>query len=217
VNDPGVSSVRVATVTGLRFTTSSELPSNPPPTNVDVTLTDPTPTLAIYLATLALPDFPSGRTNCPNDPGYRHTITFTDGDAIVMTAVLNAGGCRDVTISGATSTRWAVDDAYWSVLAQNLGVPESAFFSLASNLEADGGTCAYPPTVNVDSNPSGNGCFGGPPKQLCSGGSCQPLCASSQYEMICYDGVNPDAALGCQPIPTPTPSRLLFYCCPCAN
>jgi hypothetical protein len=54
--------------------------------------------------------------------------------------------------------------------------------------------------------------------QICDGaGSCRPLCDSSQYELGCYDGPNPDAALGCQIAPTPTASNVLLYCCPCAN
>ncbi|HTA18014.1 MAG TPA: hypothetical protein VK989_01910 [Polyangia bacterium] len=118
-------------VTGLHFTTSSAFPENPPPTNVDVTLTDPVPTRAIYEATLALPAFPSGRFNCPNDPGYRHTIAFTNGASVVVTAVLNPDGCRDVTIAGAPPAR-ETDDDYWALLAQNLGVEETAFFSLAT-------------------------------------------------------------------------------------
>ena|SRR5579862_5525735 len=121
-----------AMVTGLHVTTSSAFPENPPPTNVDVTLTDPLRSRAIYDATLALPDFPPGRFNCPNDPGYRHTITFTNGKSVVATATLNPGGCRDVTISGAPPVRWtATDDAYWALLAQNLGIDESTLFSAA--------------------------------------------------------------------------------------
>jgi hypothetical protein len=121
------------TITGLHFTTSSAFPDNPPPTNVDVTLTDPIPARAVYSATLALPDFPPGRYNCPVDLGYSHTITFMNGQAVAATATLNAGGCREVTISGAPPLRWtATDEPYWALLAQNLGVQESTLFSLAS-------------------------------------------------------------------------------------
>jgi hypothetical protein len=206
-----------ATITGLRFTTSSEFPTNPPPTDVDLTLTDPTPSLAIYRATLALPVAPSGPVSCPNDPGYRHTITFFAGQFVEATAVLNPEGCQDVTISGSSTTRLATD-AYWTTLAGNLGIQRSTLFSLASTtIDPDGGVCEYPASVNVNSSPSGPGCFAGHTGQLCEGGSCRPFCTSPQYEMSCYDGSAPDAALGCQSIAIPTPSNVLFYCCPCAN
>ena len=96
------------------------------------------------------------------------------------------------------------------------------------------GTCHYPATVDVNSSPSGPGCFARPPAQICevsngatvnvdggvSGGteSCSSLCGPSQYEMTCTDtNDGPDPALGCQVIPIPTPSCCLYYCCPCAD
>lgn len=120
-----------ATVTGLHFTTSSAFPGNPPPTNIDVTLTDPTRARAIYSATLGLPDFPPGLVNCPADLGYGHTITFTNGQAVVGTATLSAGGCRDATISGSPQVR-QTDNAYWALVARNLGIEDSVLFSLAN-------------------------------------------------------------------------------------
>jgi hypothetical protein len=102
----------------------------------------------------------------------------------------------------------------------------------------DGETCKYPAGVDVNSSPSGSGCFAGPAGQSCevsngatvnadgavSGGteSCKPLCGASQYELTCMSPVgqiapDPDSALNCQIIPLPTPSGTLFYCCPCAD
>ena len=118
-------------VTGLHFTTSSALPDNPAPTNVDVTLTDPGPARVIYHATLALPDFPSGTYNCPADPGYSHTIVFTREPDAAVTATLDTGGCRGATISGAPPVR-QTNDAYWSLLAQNLGVEVATLFETAA-------------------------------------------------------------------------------------
>ncbi len=121
------------TVTGLHLTTSLGLLDNATSANVDVTLTDPIPSRAIYAATLALPDFPPGRTNCPPDVGLSHTIAFTHGESVVATVVLNASGCRGVTISGSPSIRRAVDSAYWTSLAQNLGIRESTLFPSAAS------------------------------------------------------------------------------------
>jgi hypothetical protein len=118
-------------ITGLHLTTSSEFADNPPPPNVDVTLTDPGPSRVIYEATLALPDFPPGVFNCPIDLGYRHTIAFMSGQQMVMIASLNIGGCRDATIAGVPPER-QTNEAYWALLAQNLGVDESALLSTAA-------------------------------------------------------------------------------------
>ena len=127
-----------------------------------MTLTDPTPSLAIYRATLALPVAPSGPVSCPDDLGYRHTITFFDGQVVEATAVLNPEGCEDVTISGSSTTRGATD-AYWTTLAENLGIQRSTLFSLASTtVDPDGGICQYPAGVNVNSSPSGPGLLCGP-------------------------------------------------------
>jgi hypothetical protein len=119
-----------ATVTELHFTTSSEFPDNPKPTNVDVTVTDSARSRAIYEATVGLPDFPPSTFNCPADLGYRHTIDFTLEGRAPVTATLNIGGCRDATISGAPPVR-QTDEAYWQLLAQHLGVDEPTLFVTA--------------------------------------------------------------------------------------
>ena len=104
----------------------------------------------------------------------------------------------------------------------------------------DGGSCTYPSGVEINSSPSGSGCFAHPPGQICqvsngatvnaadgavSGGTetCKSLCGASEYELTCNGAAvnaiapEPDSALGCQTIPIPTPSSTLSYCCPCAD
>lgn len=120
-----------SSITGLHFTTSSMYAENPQPTDVDVTLTDPAPSRAIYEATLALPDFPPGTYHCPADMGYRHTIVFAGDTHAAATTTLNTGGCRDATIAEAPPTR-KTDAAYWALLARNLGVEEAALFETAA-------------------------------------------------------------------------------------
>jgi hypothetical protein len=115
-------------ITGLHFTAATEIPANPPP-DVDVTLTDPTPSRAIYGATLALPVYPPGAYSCPNDWGVRYSIVFRAGQSDATTAVLNPTGCAEVTISG-SSTRRAIDPIYWMSLAENLGIPQAAIYPL---------------------------------------------------------------------------------------
>ncbi|HSY25516.1 MAG TPA: hypothetical protein VK841_25525 [Polyangiaceae bacterium] len=102
----------------------------------------------------------------------------------------------------------------------------------------DGETCKVPAGVAVQASPSGSGCFAGPAGQICevsngatvnadgavSGGteSCKSLCGASEYELTCAGPIVqnapvPDSALNCQVIPLPTPSGVLYYCCPCAD
>jgi hypothetical protein len=88
-----------------------------------------------------------------------------------------------------------------------------------------GGTCQYPPNVQVESDGLGvGGCFAEPPVQLCQAGGCSSMCPGSQYELYCrsQEAVGssipqPDSTLGCQIIVIPTPSNALFYCCPCVG
>lgn len=111
---------------GLHFTSSTEIPSNPPPT-VDVTLTNATAAENIYTATLALPDFPPGEYNCPNDDGVRYEIAFLSGQSVAVSATLSPTGCGDVTISG-SATRRVLDEGYWATLARNLGIAEATIY-----------------------------------------------------------------------------------------
>jgi hypothetical protein len=99
---------------------------------------------------------------------------------------------------------------------------------------SDAGTCHYPASVQVSSDASGPGCFAHTPGMICQvsngatvlpdGGvangteTCSSLCGTSDYEMTCMNtSAEPDPSLGCQVIPIPSPSDVLFYCCPCAE
>jgi len=50
---------------------------------------------------------------------------------------------------------------------------------------------------------------------------CDPACRFSEYSLNCHGGPDPAAeipvpadSLGCRAVPIPTPSNVLFYCCP---
>jgi hypothetical protein len=70
-------------VTGLHFTGSTSIPSNPPPA-VDITLADAVPARAIYTLTLTLPEFPPGIYSCPIDLGVRYRFDFMEGASIAV-------------------------------------------------------------------------------------------------------------------------------------
>jgi hypothetical protein len=101
--------------------------------------------------------------------------------------------------------------------------------------------CIYPPAASTYDDASAAGCTPQPAASICQvsngatvlpdGGvlngteTCSSMCAPSHYELVCSGGgvqhpVNipdPDPSLGCTVIPIPTPSDVLFYCCPCGS
>jgi uncharacterized protein YceK len=142
---------------------------------------------------------------------------------------LAVGGCSSASSSTGPST----------------GAPKTIDPGTADQGTADHGTdastetCHYPANVEAASDAAGAGCLASPPHSICqvsngatieadgsvSGGteSCQPLCPASNYELTCTGAPimgsipDPDPSLKCQVIPIPTPSNVLFYCCPCAE
>lgn len=53
-------------------------------------------------------------------------------------------------------------------------------------------------------------------------GTCHSPCTQDEYTLTCLGSSSlvgaipaPDTSLGCSAIPVPTPSNVLFYCCPC--
>ena len=115
-----------AQVSALHFTTSTSLPSNPPPA-VDVTVADAATARAAYERTLALPEFPPGTYNCPFDFGVRYRLDFMSGPSLAVTVTANPNGCGEVQIPG-TNTRRALPSDYWAALAQTLGIDESMIY-----------------------------------------------------------------------------------------
>ena len=113
-------------VTGLHFTASSSLASNPPPA-VDVTVTEASPARAIYALTLALPQEPSGTYHCPADFGVRYRLDFMSGASTAVIVTANPSGCGEVLIPGTTPRRALTSD-HWAAVAQNLGIDESTIY-----------------------------------------------------------------------------------------
>jgi hypothetical protein len=116
------------------------------------------------------------------------------------------------------------------------GAPSTADQGAVASAE----TCHYPANVEAASDAAASaGCLASPPHSICevsngaiiaadgsvTGGteSCRPLCPASTYELTCTGAQimssipDPDPSLSCQVIPIPTPSDVLFYCCPCAG
>jgi hypothetical protein len=135
-------------VTLLSFSTASTIPSNLPPP-VQITVTDATKAQDAYQETLALPlaqlltPQPGGHS-CLDDWGVTYQLTFSLASGGTLTVVADPNGCRSVSIPG-TCVRSA-DSAYWSQLAQDLGIPESEIYPYSPNIvqppDAGAAACA---------------------------------------------------------------------------
>jgi hypothetical protein len=88
-----------------------------------------------------------------------------------------------------------------------------------------GSALSCPPLEQADAGDAGSesaGCLPGPTAMICTSGDCHPLCPAGDYEMTCRGAgpmgpiPGPPSGLGCSITPIPTPSNVLFYCCPCA-
>ena len=113
-------------VTALKFSTVTSIPSNPPP-SVHVIVADAAKAQDAYQATLALPAAPQGVVrSCPLELGVTYQIALFLANGSRLMATADPNGCSYVDISG-TCTR-STDPAYWSQLAQDLGIPVSEIY-----------------------------------------------------------------------------------------
>lgn len=146
--------------------------------------------------------------------------------AVAFTLLLSLTECGSSSVNTSTET-----DASPDANAANPLVP-------------DAGACSWPASFTSSGDASSVGCWATLTHDICkvpTGGSfnaqdgtirgpdgqvvtdaCQDLCLASEYALTCSgDGMmptsmpSPDTSLGCMPIPVPTPSNVLFYCCPC--
>jgi hypothetical protein len=116
--------------------------------------------------------------------------------------------------------------------------------SAASSIIVDAGACGWPTSVTLSGDAGSVGCWAKPTFNICevpNGGSvnaqdgtirgpdgqvvtdaCKDACSASEYALTCTGDTmmpssipSPDSSFGCTGIPVPTPSNVLFYCCPC--
>lgn len=81
----------------------------------------------LYNALLALPVQPQGTYYCPIDFGTLYHLRFFDTTGrLVATAIVEPGGCQDVTLPDG-SHRWtATTPGFWTIFAAAFNMPESA-------------------------------------------------------------------------------------------
>lgn len=84
-------------------------------------------------------------------------------------------------------------------------------------------SCLSPAGVSDAPDAGGAGCFRMPSFQICDPTSCQNACTGATFPLSCTGAAqfgsipDPEPSLGCTVVPIPTPSDVLFYCCPCAK
>jgi hypothetical protein len=84
-------------------------------------------------------------------------------------------------------------------------------------------TCQAPAGISTGADAAAPGCVADPSFKICGPSTCQSACSASEVAVTCTGASQfgpipaPDAALGCTVLPVPTPSDVLFYCCPCAQ
>ncbi|WIG61522.1 MAG: hypothetical protein OJF49_004270 [Ktedonobacterales bacterium] len=83
---------------------------------------------SLYTLIPSLPFGPKGDVSCPVDFGLRFELTFSRSSQVLMRAVASPEGCG--TISWDTSEGRLTTEAFWSKLAQILGVPESQLLAI---------------------------------------------------------------------------------------
>jgi hypothetical protein len=114
------------TFISLRAIRTSGFPQNHVPP-FDHTTGDTAKIMQLYEAMLALPPFPSGTINCPNDLGVAYHLTFVRADEATATVLVNATGCQSVVFSPQHDIRANFDsDAFWRLFADTFDVPQSA-------------------------------------------------------------------------------------------
>lgn len=96
----------------------------------------------LYAATLSMPAFRpilAKGYSCPIDGGVSFRVEFKSDEHVLLLADAEAGGCNPLRIGGAGvyvlplnegDVRIA-DQAFWSLLAKAVGVPEPSLFAAA--------------------------------------------------------------------------------------
>lgn len=116
------------TLTSVHVVRVNTIPQNhiaPYDTPFDVMQTDVAKVRDLYTLMATLKPMPPGTYSCPADLGVRYDVTFYSGATTAITATIEATGCGILTL-GNTSHWWAPVETFWSEVANDLGVPESA-------------------------------------------------------------------------------------------
>lgn len=115
-------------LTSVHVVRVNSIPQNhmaPYDTPFDVTQTNGAKVRDLYTLMATLKPMPPGTASCPADLGVQYNVTFVSGTTTAMTGTIDATGCGILTL-GNTSHWWAPDQTFWSEVATDLDVAESA-------------------------------------------------------------------------------------------
>jgi hypothetical protein len=102
----------------LRVSTLAQVKSMP----FEISVTDSTRVQQLYQAIESLPKFPANTViHCPLDDGVKYHLDFFQSSTLLSQAILDASGCRALHLTTTDIRR--TNDAFWSLLAKELGVP----------------------------------------------------------------------------------------------
>jgi len=102
----------------LRVSTLAQVKSVP----FEISVTDSTRVQQLYQAMQSLPKFPANTViHCPLDDGVKYHLDFFQSSTLLSQAILDASGCRALHLTTTDIRR--TNDAFWSLLAKELGVP----------------------------------------------------------------------------------------------
>ena len=102
----------------LRVSTLAQVKSVP----FEISVTDSTRVQQLYQAIQSLPTFPANTViHCPLDDGVKYHLDFFQSSTLLSQAILDASGCRALHLTTTDIRR--TNDAFWSLLAKELGVP----------------------------------------------------------------------------------------------
>jgi hypothetical protein len=102
----------------LRVSTLAQVKS----VHFEISVTDSTRVQQLYQAIESLPKFPANTViHCPLDDGVKYHLDFFQSSTLLSQAILDASGCRALHLTTTDIRR--TNDAFWSLLAKELGVP----------------------------------------------------------------------------------------------
>jgi hypothetical protein len=145
---------------------------------------------------------------CPHPGGVGVTVA---ADAAVSSGAGGSSGSQsppEEATGDRSSCRWPADAAVDSYTPQRAACTAGPMFEVCT--VPNGGTVEADGTIVA-------------PDGAVITGTCHGACTPDQYTLTCVGAElfgaipAPDPSLGCNAIGVPTPSDVLYYCCPCTR
>jgi len=113
-------------VPAMRITRFSAMPENHYPA-FDRSIADAAVARRVFDAVNGLPRATTDRS-CPAAFGLRYRLSFNEAARVSLSVVIEGDGCADVAFT--QGDRRATDDAFWTLLADALGVARADIYNV---------------------------------------------------------------------------------------